>query len=483
MDMPSSTPSASVVDDHLVARLLVVGLAVHDAVDLDVEHVQLAVDRLRSRRRGRRAREVLRSLSLARARSEIEPATRSMPSSRAISRAHVVAGAVERLGAGARVARACRARSTSRAARPARAPSAAASRTSRSAVARLRAASSVELSWIGGGAHGGRSPRRRLTGQSTGQQHTAPGMPPVRPRTPLRRIAATAHPPGRPRPVPPPPRACRSWAGAAAQALALRRRLRRRSSCCAPAGACRAACRSRSGRCGTARAARCASARAARRGGVGRSIGRPGGVLVRDGGVAIDLALDEGDGVETVAPHGGAYIWTRKQGGVRGARDASCVDGAGASSTRPPWSTTAPATTRATRRGTGRAGVGRAADGRALAWNLVAGIHDSPRDSERTVWVDGVPREAGPAALRRRPERVATDAAATCASPPRRRARAATTCCSCAASTRSRSARSPAPSPAPGRRARTGLRRDGGAQRFVVSGADVVIGVKYRIPV
>ena len=33
-------------------------------------------------------------------RSEIEPATRSMPSSRAVARAHVIAGAVERLGAG-----------------------------------------------------------------------------------------------------------------------------------------------------------------------------------------------------------------------------------------------------------------------------------------------------------------------------------------------------------------------------------------------
>ncbi|HEY8865824.1 MAG TPA: DUF2804 family protein, partial [Solirubrobacteraceae bacterium] len=42
------------------------------------------------------------------------------------------------------------------------------------------------------------------------------------------------------------------------------------------------------------------------------------------------------------------------------------------------------------------AGLGTATDGRALAWNLVDGIHDSPRDSERTVWVDGAPAEVGP---------------------------------------------------------------------------------------
>src|SRR5690606_22240347 len=43
------------------------------------------------------------------------------------------------------------------------------------------------------------------------------------------------------------------------------------------------------------------------------------------------------------------------------------------------------------------AGVGRAIDGRELAWNLVDGLHDGARASERTVWVDGEPVEAGPA--------------------------------------------------------------------------------------
>ena len=41
------------------------------------------------------------------------------------------------------------------------------------------------------------------------------------------------------------------------------------------------------------------------------------------------------------------------------------------------------------------AGIGTSIDGRALAWNLVDGINDSPYGSERTVWVDGLPRELG----------------------------------------------------------------------------------------
>jgi hypothetical protein len=42
------------------------------------------------------------------------------------------------------------------------------------------------------------------------------------------------------------------------------------------------------------------------------------------------------------------------------------------------------------------AGVGRSTDGRALVWNLVDGVHDAPRQSERTVWVGGEAAEVGP---------------------------------------------------------------------------------------
>jgi hypothetical protein len=124
---------------------------------------------------------------------------------------------------------------------------------------------------------------------------------------------------------------------------------------------------------------------------------RPGRVLVLDDGVEIDLELDEVDGVETVCPNGDAYAWTRKQGAVR-AHGTVIVDGvtreldalaviddsAGYHARRTAWRWCA--------------GVGRAEDGRTLAWNLVAGINDPPRDSERTVWIGGVPIEVGPTA-------------------------------------------------------------------------------------
>jgi hypothetical protein len=35
-------------------------------------------------------------------------------------------------------------------------------------------------------------------------------------------------------------------------------------------------------------------------------------------------------------------------------------------------------------------------DGSELAWNLVSGVNDPPEQSERTVWVDGRPREVPP---------------------------------------------------------------------------------------
>jgi hypothetical protein len=132
-------------------------------------------------------------------------------------------------------------------------------------------------------------------------------------------------------------------------------------------------------------------------GGVRLGIDRPGRVLVLDDGVEIDLMLEEGDGVETICPNGDAYAWTRKQGGVR-AHGTVVVDGvvreldalaiiddsAGYHARHTAWRWAA--------------GVGRADDGRTLAWNLVTGINDPPRDSERTVWVAGVPYEVGPAA-------------------------------------------------------------------------------------
>jgi hypothetical protein len=42
------------------------------------------------------------------------------------------------------------------------------------------------------------------------------------------------------------------------------------------------------------------------------------------------------------------------------------------------------------------AGAGVLDSGDPVAWNLVAGLHDAPQASERTVWVAGEPRELGP---------------------------------------------------------------------------------------
>jgi hypothetical protein len=115
--------------------------------------------------------------------------------------------------------------------------------------------------------------------------------------------------------------------------------------------------------------------------------------------VAIELELRESEGVEIVSPHGGSWIWTRKQAGVpvrgevRVAGRSFSLDGdygfvdesAGYHARHTAWRWSA--------------GIGRAEDGRAVAWNLVDGVHDSPRNSERTVWIDGEPHEVPPQAF------------------------------------------------------------------------------------
>lgn len=111
--------------------------------------------------------------------------------------------------------------------------------------------------------------------------------------------------------------------------------------------------------------------------------------------VEATLQLEELDGVETVCQSADSYAWTRKQGGIR-AHGSVRIDGV-------THVIDAPAIIDDTAAYYERhvvwrwcAGVGTARDGRSLAWNLVAGVNDPPRNSERTVWVDGVPREVGP---------------------------------------------------------------------------------------
>ena len=129
------------------------------------------------------------------------------------------------------------------------------------------------------------------------------------------------------------------------------------------------------------------------RGGVSLSGSR---VEVEAQGIRIELELSEGPGVEIASPAGGSYIWTRKQAcvPVRGRVDL----GGGTLAIEGDWGFVDESAGYHERRTTWKwsAGVGRAQDGRPLGWNLVTGVHDSPRDSERTLWLDGEPSELPP---------------------------------------------------------------------------------------
>ena len=115
------------------------------------------------------------------------------------------------------------------------------------------------------------------------------------------------------------------------------------------------------------------------------------------GRVSIDLELEESGGVEVLSPAGdrGNYIWTRKQaqvpvrGSVRIGDRRHSLDGgafiddsAGYHDRHTSWRWSA--------------GNGSTTDGHEVAWNLVDGLHDGVPASERTLWVDGDPRELGP---------------------------------------------------------------------------------------
>ncbi|HEY6760128.1 MAG TPA: DUF2804 family protein [Baekduia sp.] len=128
-----------------------------------------------------------------------------------------------------------------------------------------------------------------------------------------------------------------------------------------------------------------------------KTVFRPGGVVLGDGaarfGGAILTLTRDGDPMAVTSRHGDSYIWTRKQPvRAQGTVDGRAVelrglidDSAGYHARRTDWRWCA--------------GVGEDGDGRALAFNLVAGVHDAPTGSERTLWVDGAARELPPAAF------------------------------------------------------------------------------------
>jgi hypothetical protein len=119
----------------------------------------------------------------------------------------------------------------------------------------------------------------------------------------------------------------------------------------------------------------------------GVDVGR-GHVRVVDGEVDISLEIYEMHGVETATAYGTTFAWTNKQADVP-ARGRVSIDGrdvsvdlravvdvsAGYHPRHTAWKWSA--------------GVGRLADGHSVGWNLVTGIHDSPQESERTIWIDG----------------------------------------------------------------------------------------------
>jgi hypothetical protein len=120
---------------------------------------------------------------------------------------------------------------------------------------------------------------------------------------------------------------------------------------------------------------------------------------VEAGDVRIDLRFEEGGGVESLHPSGrGGFVWTRKQAGipVRGVVEAGgrrfeldCLgvidDTAGYHERRTSWRWCA--------------GVGRTETGEPVGWNLVTGVNDPPKGSERAIWLGGEEFEPGPVTI------------------------------------------------------------------------------------
>ncbi|HYN84479.1 MAG TPA: DUF2804 family protein [Pyrinomonadaceae bacterium] len=119
----------------------------------------------------------------------------------------------------------------------------------------------------------------------------------------------------------------------------------------------------------------------------------PRQMLVEDGGVRFNIALEEDEGFEVATPYGDAYTWTRKQliparGQVTFAGRTHEVearafidDNAGYHPRRTIWKWCG--------------GVGRDTAGREVGWNAIVGLNDTAEASENCVWVDGVAQFVG----------------------------------------------------------------------------------------
>ena len=98
---------------------------------------------------------------------------------------------------------------------------------------------------------------------------------------------------------------------------------------------------------------------------------------------------------ECVCPSGRGWVWTRKRAGIpiRGTIEAGGrtwkVDGRGVDDETAGYHTRHTAWLWS-------AGIGTDTEGRPVAWNLVSGVNSPPERSERTIWVEGHPREVAP---------------------------------------------------------------------------------------
>jgi uncharacterized protein DUF2804 len=127
--------------------------------------------------------------------------------------------------------------------------------------------------------------------------------------------------------------------------------------------------------------------------------GDAAGMEISAGEASGSLRVGTGTAVEVTCPTSeGNEVWTRKRAGIPVACELAVgerrwkVDALGVTDetigyhprhTVWSWST----------------GVGETADGVAVAWNLVEGVNDPARGSERAIWLAGEPSEPGPVAF------------------------------------------------------------------------------------
>ena len=121
----------------------------------------------------------------------------------------------------------------------------------------------------------------------------------------------------------------------------------------------------------------------------------PEAAVVRDGDVSVEVRLRPTDSFDVYRPEGRAYIWSHKEL-CRGAeaiirlgertysvQGTAFVDiNAGYHFRRTRWRWAAGAAT--------------GEEGESVAWNAIIGLFDTPKNSERTVWLGDVGTEIGP---------------------------------------------------------------------------------------